>query len=77
MRIIIPENVFELILYGSKAPEISEMKSIETGTKVSTIKAPLPAMEKCECITSCNCMDKSTCPISLVFSDFEVARSEA
>ena len=72
IRIIIPENVFKLILYGSKAPEISEMKSIETGTKVSTIKAPLPAMGKCECITSCNCMDRSTRPISLKFCEMDV-----
>ena len=53
------------LIYGSKVPESSLQSdrkwNIQRGTKVSALKAPLPAMWKSQCISSFNqCVDKTS-----------------
>ena len=51
-------------IYGSKASESSlqsdHKRRLQGGTNVSALKSPLSAMRKSQCISSCNCVDKTT-----------------
>ena len=63
---IFPKMFQSLLMYGSIAPESSlqsdQKWSLQRGTKVSALKSPLHAMRKSQCISSWNCVDKTSSP---------------
>ena len=58
----LPENVSKLTNLWFSSLQSDQKWSLQRGRKVSALKAPLPAMGKIHCISSCTCVDKTTSP---------------